>query len=151
MHAPPLLLSQDLTRHALQSNNLWWHKLDVWISYQQFHMSHRSQRGGRDRDRWTYCRDNRSGTMDSAGAGAGWKTCVTCSATQKFRPGALTSLNSWICACSNMENTLELAPSAVLLLAFLGAYWEKGCRHTYLSKSDVNKYRVCMGKNQERL
>ncbi len=32
---------------------------------------------------------------------------------------ALTSLNSWIWACSNMENTLELAPSA-LFFAFLG-------------------------------
>lgn len=36
---------------------------------------------------------------------------------------ALTSLNSWICACSNMENTLELAPSALLFLAFFGALW----------------------------
>jgi hypothetical protein len=33
--------------------------------------------------------------------------------------GTPTSLNSWICVCSNMENTLELAPSA-LFLAFLG-------------------------------
>lgn len=41
---------------------------------------------------------------------------------------ALTSLNSWICACSNMENTLELAPSAVLFLAFFGAFWCKSRR-----------------------
>lgn len=33
---------------------------------------------------------------------------------------ALTSLNSWIWACSNMENTLEPPPSD-LFLAFLGA------------------------------
>lgn len=33
---------------------------------------------------------------------------------------ALTSLNSWIWACSNMVNTLELAPSAAFFFAFLG-------------------------------
>lgn len=32
-----------------------------------------------------------------------------------------TSLNSWIWACSNMEKTLEFAPSAALFFAFLGA------------------------------
>lgn len=37
----------------------------------------------------------------------------------------LTSLNSWIWACSNMENTLELAPSAALFLAFFGAFWNE--------------------------
>jgi len=35
-------------------------------------------------------------------------------------PNPPTSLNSWIWACSNMEKTLELAPS-ILFLAFLGA------------------------------
>lgn len=39
---------------------------------------------------------------------------------EKHLGRALTSLNSWIWACSNMENTLELAPSPVLFLAFLG-------------------------------
>lgn len=37
-----------------------------------------------------------------------------------FPPNPPTSLNSWIWACSNMEKTLELAPS-ILFLAFLGA------------------------------
>lgn len=44
---------------------------------------------------------------------------------RKIGSAALTSLNSWIWACSNMENTLELAPSAVLFLAFLGGFWPK--------------------------
>lgn len=44
---------------------------------------------------------------------------------KKIGWAALTSLNSWIWACSNMENTLELAPSALLFLAFLGAFWHK--------------------------
>lgn len=38
---------------------------------------------------------------------------------------APTSLNSWIWVCSNIENTLELAPSA-LFLAFLGACMGRG-------------------------
>lgn len=47
-----------------------------------------------------------------------------------------TSLNSWIWACSNMENTLELAPSAVLFLAFLGAYWHKHRREMWQTPHD---------------
>jgi hypothetical protein len=35
------------------------------------------------------------------------------------------SLNSWIWACSNMENTLELA-SAAFFFAFLGAWDTQG-------------------------
>ena len=46
-------------------------------------------------------------------------------------PAALTSLNSWIWACSNMENTLELAPSADLFLAFLGAFWQRDRRWSW--------------------
>lgn len=42
-----------------------------------------------------------------------------------FSEQMFTSLNSWIWACSNMENTLEFAPSAALFLAFLGAFHTK--------------------------
>ena len=52
---------------------------------------------------------------------------------------SLTSLNSWIWACSNIENTLELAPSAVLFLAFLGAFrqhkWKLNIRCDQIDKN----------------
>lgn len=48
-----------------------------------------------------------------------WVNCSN-SMWKKAFGRVLTSLNSWIWACSNMENTLELAPSA-LFFAFLGA------------------------------
>lgn len=59
---------------------------------------------------------------------------------------AFTSLNSWIWACSNIEKTLELAPSAVLLLAFLGALQQKERPHRWDRRDTVVKTSNCQFK-----
>lgn len=146
----------------LQPNH-WWHRLDVWAPLTvipAYHKPHCCQRqGNRQVDIlqwWTMEMDKTEGLDRKSKC-----VCVFvvyCKDRQilgLFTPpqlnvnqhkiriikiiridwAALTSLNSWIWACSNMENTLELAPSAVLFFAFLGAFWHK-------EQSWCTKYRL---------
>lgn len=63
---------------------------------------------------------------------------------------APTSLNSWIWVCSNMENTLELAPS-VLFLAFLGAW--RGNKRTLIKsqKLEIRKLGQALSLGEPQL
>lgn len=148
--------------------------MDVWAQLTvipTYHKTHCCQARGRKIDRWAYYNDEQwkdracRGTKSICDAVYckdrkqlahnvlhGEKTCMihTVSPQSSHRPrpncwAALTSLNSWIWACSNMENTLELAPSAVLFLAFLGAFWHRGKEmtqavHTRLSEANLRQH-----------
>lgn len=104
--------------------NHWWHSLDVWAPLTlipAYHKHHCCQARDEEVDSWHTTMMNNRATMEShrrTWSEVYWQRA-------QYSSVGLTSLNSWIWACSNMEKTLELAPSALLFLAFFGAFGHK--------------------------